>query len=192
MPEEPQTSRGFARKANMARRPTVQQLTMDESATVPDGNNHQYEDPKTPVTPKSPRSPRSPFRFPSKKPQQEDENHNPQMQGADPQSRVNLPSSQTTSSLSNLQRAPTPAADEKNERTQPVRSGFFGNYKASRSSNRLQSDSARPANEESISQDAERPVTTRKVSAQEPIRTGTTLHVSLPHFFYHSLTLYSI
>jgi hypothetical protein len=41
----------------------------------------------------------------------------------------------------------------------------------------LQSDSARPGTEEGISKE-EHPATTRKVSAQEPTKTGTTLLVS--------------
>ena len=164
----------------------VQPLTLDESVTVPDDSQH-VESPRTPITPKSPRSPRSPFRFAGKKAQLDDEM--PQMQAADPQSRANLPPSHTTPSLSNLQRAATGAHDEKNERGQPTRSGFFANYKASKSSSRLQSDSARPTNEESISNHAERPIITRKVSTQEPIRPGTTLLVSSSPYVCHSLTI---
>jgi hypothetical protein len=167
----------------------VQALMLDESPAAPDGSQY-VEPPRTPVTPKSPKSPRSPFRFAGKKAQLDDEK--PQMQEADHQARANLPPSHTTPSLSNLQqRAPAPGADEKNERAaQPARSGFFGNYKASKSSSRLQSDSARPANEESVPRDAERHVITRKVSAQEPIKAGTTLLVS-PRLatLSHSLTI---
>jgi hypothetical protein len=170
----------------MARRSNVQPLTLDESATVPDGSQF-VESPKTPVTPRSPRSPRSPFRFAGKRAQLDDEK--PQMQAADHQSRANLTPSHTTPSLSNLQRAATGAPDEKNDRGQPSRSGFFGNYKASKSSSRLQSDSARPANEEAISNDVDRPVITRKVSEQEPTRPGTTLLVSSLTYVCHSLTI---
>jgi hypothetical protein len=170
----------------MARRSNLEPLTLDESTTAPD--TLQYvEGPKTPVTPKSPRSPRSPFRFTTKKPQLEDDQ--PPTHAADPPSRTALPASHTTPSLSTLQRQAAHAGEEKNDKGQPARSGFFGNYKASKSSSRLQSDSARPASEDNMSTDADRSVITRKVSSQEPTRSGTTHPVSAFSYHYHSLTI---
>lgn len=179
--------------------------------------NTQYpiESPRTPVTPmtpKSPKSPRSPFRFAAKRPPLDDDKPQTQTHTADPQSRANLPPSLTTPALSSLQqqqqrqqqqqqqqqqRAAGSVTDEKAERgqhqqqpqQQSTRSGFFGNYKASKSSSRLQADNARPATEEGISRDEQNPGTTRKVSAQEPTASGTTVLVS-PSSFHRLLLLH--
>lgn len=159
----------------MARRSNIQPLTLDDAASVSSASadhdrNRPYglDSPKTPVTPKSPTSPRSPFRFTTKRPQWEGEK-SPMQATA---STTTLPPSHTSSSLLNLQ-APA-AADEKSDSGQPVR-GFFGNYKATKSTSRLQSDNTRPANGDSMSRDVEHPVMMRKGSAQEPARSGTTL-----------------
>ena len=169
----------------MAPRSNLQTLTLDEES-APDDAHQKIKSPRSPVTPKSPRSPRSPFSFSTKKSQFEDEQQ-PSMQAADhPRT---LPSSNSAASISNHQQA----AEDRTDRGQPVLGGFFGNYKASRSSSRLQADAPPATDESSMSRDAERPVISRKVSSQDPTRTGTTLppfHLSFcPISLLYSLTL---
>jgi hypothetical protein len=130
---------------------------------------------QSPLSPKSPTSPKSPFRFSSKKGQGEQ----PPMQIADTLSiRSTFPPSQNSVSLPSLQIDSTASgAPEKQEREKPARSGFFSNYKASKSSSRLQhADAAKHSTtEESMSRDTDRP---GKVSSQDVSRIGTTPSVS--------------
>ena len=139
--------------------------------------------PRSPLSPISPRSPKSPFRLSTKKGQYQGEH--PSMQPAESQqSRTTFPPSQNTVSLPSLQQYSGPAVgqerqqERERERERPSRSGFFSNYKASKSSSRLQnSDTVRQVTEDSMSRDTDRPAMPGRVSSQEHTRTGTT-------FFY--------
>ena len=164
----------------MARKSTPQPLTLADSANV--DSEHDFLD--SPLSPKSPKSPRSPFRFTSstKKEALQSQVDQSSMHAADPaQNRTtNLPPSQTTPSLSALQQSSAGlSSEERQERERPTRSGFFSNYKASKSSSRLQSqDAGRLVTEDSMSRDTDHPAMSGKVSSQEATRSGTTLSVS--------------
>lgn len=108
------------------------------------------------------------------------------MQGPEPhhsQHAADLPQSQTVPSLSQYS-----AAEENNtsrERERPARTGFFSNYKASKSTTRFQSsaDAARPGTQDSMSRDAEqRPAMAGRVSSKESTRNSKTHFVSVVNF----------
>ncbi|TAQ87302.1 hypothetical protein B7494_g4391 [Chlorociboria aeruginascens] len=153
----------------MSRKSTPQPLTLVDTPLVGEERSYIHSpSPKTSASLKSPKSPKSPFRFSSKKSPGEP----PSMQPADTQqTQRDLPSSKTSPSLT------TPYAQtlessggldqEKEERERSSRSGIFSNYKASKSSNRLQPDNSKPDSYESMSRDTERPPMIRKVSSQE-------------------------
>ena len=162
----------------MARKSTPQPLTLQD----PIVNDEQdfINNPKSPLSPTSPKSPRSPFRFTSSKKAQS-QSEQPSMQAAEPlQNRTNLPTSQTTPSLSLPQQySGDSGGQERQEREPPTRSGFFSNYKASKSSSRLQpSDTVRSVSEDNMSRDTDRPAMSGKVSSQETTRTGTNHPIS--------------
>jgi hypothetical protein len=70
-------------------------------------------------------------------------------------------------------------AEEKPER--PVRSGFFSNYKASKSASRLHNTESKPdLTDDKMSRDTVRPAMSGKVSSQEPARSGKTLLFRMP------------
>ncbi len=161
----------------MTRKSMPQPLTLPDgpdSTTVIDEQERFIASPTSPLSPKSPRSPRSPFRFNSSKRTQDDL---PPMQVAESlQSRANIPSSQSLSSIQIL-----PSGQENQIQERPARGGFFSNYKASKGSGRLQNqDAVRPApKEEGMSRDTDRPAMASKVSAKESGRTGTSHVVPL-------------
>ena len=155
----------------MTRKSTPQPLTLTDPSVVVD--EYENDSPRSPYSVKSPKSPRSPFRFNSSKKSQSEL---PSMQAAEPQSRSNLPPSQ---SLSSLDQYPSASGQQKQERDRPAISSFFSNYKAAKSSSRLQnSESARPVTEDSMSRDTDHPSMAGKVSTKETTRTGTTHSVS--------------
>jgi hypothetical protein len=162
----------------MARKSTPQPLTLP-GPTIGNDAHELIDSPNTrsPLSPKSPRSPRSPFKFTSSKKGEE-----PSMQPPETQTpRATLPSSQTTPSLSTTQQSSVASAGhDKQDQDRPVRSGFFSNYKASKSSSRLQnSDTVRQVPEDSMSRDTDRPTAmSGKVSSQETAKAGTTIFVS--------------
>lgn len=182
----------------MSRKSNPQPLTLRDAGTgtgtgTGTGNSlnvnpspNFIDTPRSPLSPISPRSPKSPFRLSTKKGQ--DQSENPSMQAAESQqSRTTLPPSQNTVSLPSLQQYSGNGAQEKQqkqhqqerERERPVRSGFFSNYKASKSSSRLQnSDTVRQVTEDSMSRDTDRPAMPVRVSSQENTRNGTTHSVS--------------
>jgi hypothetical protein len=157
----------------MVRKSTPQPLTL-QNPIAHDEHNF-IDNSKSPLSATSPKSPRSPFKFTSSKKSQGEQ---PSMQAAEPlQNRTNLPTSQTTPSLSPLQQySGDSGGQERQERERPARSGFFSNYKASKSSSRLQpSDTVRQVSEDNMSRDTDHPAMSGKVSPQETTRTGTTL-----------------
>jgi len=178
----------------MTRKSIPQPLTLGVSSAAADEEQREHEhdfidSPRSPLSVKSPKSPRSPFRFNSSKKSQSEL---PSMQAAEPyQPRSNLPPSQ---SLSSLQQYTAAAGGQENqERERPAKSGFFSNYKAAKSSSRLQnSDSARPVTEDSMSRDADRPTMAGKVSSKETKRAGITHAVSSLLFRCRLLTLPSM
>jgi hypothetical protein len=166
----------------MARKPTPQPLSIsssqsEEADTVDAG-------PKSSQSLKSPRSPRSPFRFSTKLGQGFGEQ--PSMQGAEIQeSHRDFSSSPTTTSAPSLSQTLISGRQSSRDRgreqdrpgTSPAKGGFFSNYKASKSSSRLQSETAKQA-EDSMSRDNDRPAMLGKVSASDGNRSGKTLVVS--------------
>ena len=171
---------GAKAKAKMARKSTPQPLTLADPTNVDD--EHHFID--SSLSPKSPKSPRSPFRFThsTKKVGVQSQGEQSSVHVTDPQQTrtTNLPSSQTTPSLSALQQSSAGSSgEERQERERPTRSGFFSNYKASKSSSRLQSqDAGRLVTEDSMSRDTDRPAMSEKVSSQEATRSDTTHPVS--------------
>lgn len=163
----------------MARKSTPQPLTLP-NPTIVDGDSNFNDDPTSPLSPKSPRSPRSPFRFNSSKRTQSEL---PSLQAAAElqQPRATLSSSQTTPSFLALQQnsGGTEQQQQQQKQEHPARGGFFSNYKATKSSSRLQNnaDSTRQP-EDRMSRDTDRPAMSGKVSSRDKSRTGTTMQVS--------------
>ena len=159
----------------MARKSTPQPLTMPDRTAVDE--QHDFIDGPSPLSPKSPTSPRSPFRFNTSKKAHSEQ---PPMQTAELHSRTAIPASPRDVSLSTILPSSANAGEgdqEKQER--PARSGFFSNYKASKSSSRLQNaEAARKVSDDSMSRDTDRPAMPGKVSSKEFVRTGTTALVS--------------
>ncbi|TVY89828.1 putative Rho-type GTPase-activating protein [Lachnellula willkommii] len=135
--------------------------------------------PKSPLSPISPKSPKSPFRLSTKKGQYQGEHPSIQLQPAESQpSRTTLPPSQNAVSLPSLQQYSDNAAvgPERQERDRPARTGFFSNYKASKSSSRIQnSDTIRHVTEDTMSRDTERPTMSGRVPSQEHARTESSV-----------------
>ncbi|KAG4437899.1 hypothetical protein IFR05_006618 [Cadophora sp. M221] len=164
----------------MARKTTPQPLTLPNPNLV-DNDLDFIGSPKSPLSPKSPRSPRSPFRFNSKRTQSE----LPSMQAAESQqSRTTaLSSSQTTPSLSAISQfsdGPEQQQQQQQKQERPARSGFFSNYKASKSSSRLQNNPD-PASQpdDRMSRDTDRPAMSGRVSSKENTRTESSLDRSV-------------
>ena len=155
----------------MARKSNPQPLILAEPTIVQNEQNFlDLDTPKSPMSLKSPKSPRSPFKFTTKKPQSEQ----PSMQAAEPQNqtRTELPQSQTVAALHIFAAAEEQRQEQRQER--PTRSGFFSNYKASKSSSRLQNSENKTVVAEDMSRDTDRPAMSGKVSAQEAGRNGKT------------------
>ena len=151
-------------------------LSLAEPTTV-DAEDDFLDSPRSLLNPVSPRSPRSPFRFTSTKKGVQAQGEQ-SLQGPDPPQTpsVNPSLSQTTGSLPALQQSSTVSSGEENqEREKPARSGFFSNYKASKSSSRLQSqDTPKTTPEDSMSRDTDRPAMSGKDSTQEAAKSGMT------------------
>ena len=175
---------------NMARKSTPQPLNLAEPTTVNDERD-LLDSPISPSTPSSPKSLRSPFRFTGTKKGLQIQGDQ-SLRAVDPRRNptANLPLSQTTGSLSTLQSSSAVSSgEERQERDRPVRTGFFSNYKASKSLSRLQpQDAARRVSEESMSRDTDHPQMSGKVSSQEVTRSGTTHLVSSRLFSCYRLT----
>jgi hypothetical protein len=157
----------------MARKP--QPLMLGNSPMIDREEENDFNDrtsTRSALSPKSPKSPRSPFRFNTSKKTQSDQ---PLMQTADSQpTQTNLPPSASLSSIQSY----TPASG-KPEKERPTRTGFFSNYKASKSSSRLQHNpDVAKLGPEDMSRDTDRPAMSGKVSSKENSRSGTTLDVS--------------
>jgi hypothetical protein len=160
----------------MARKSNPQPLILTEPSLVQNEQNFlDLDTPRSPMSLKSPKSPRSPFKFTTKKPQPEQ----PPMQAAEPQqqSRTEFPHSQTAPALHIFSAGGEEQRQERPER--PTRTGFFSNYKASKSSSRLQNSENKTVVAEDMSRDTDRPAMSGKVSAQEAARNGKTFLVSL-------------
>jgi hypothetical protein len=164
----------------MGRKPTPQPLAISPTSFEDEENNIIEPGPKSAPSLRSPRSPRSPFRFSSKLGQGFDDH--PSMQPAEEQEhRRNFSSSPTTPSHPSFQ--PPSGSDRQEGRnwvqeqarpsTSPGKGGFFANYKASKSSSRLQPvDTIRQVAEEPMSRDTDRPVAAMKAASSEPRRRG--------------------
>jgi hypothetical protein len=177
----------------MGRKPTPQPLdissrdgsgTGDRDSNGNFNNDRIYIDAPPRSAPLSLRSPRSPFRFSSKVAQggfgsqplvhlveHQDPSRNP-------------PSSPTNPSIPTLQQPIGFGRQEDLERgqererpsTSPVKGGFFSNYKASKSSSRLQPvDTIRQLTEETMSRDGDQPELSGSVSTLEGKKNGITL-----------------
>jgi hypothetical protein len=163
----------------MGRKPTPQPLAISPTSLEDEESNIIEPGPKSAPSLRSPRSPRSPFRFSTKLGQGFGDH--PSMQPAEEhEHRRNFSSSPTTPSqpsfqqpsLSDRQEGRSQRQEQARPSTPPGKSGFFSNYKASKSSSRLQPvDTIRQVAEEKMSRDTERPVASAKV-ASEPRRRG--------------------
>ncbi|THV55331.1 hypothetical protein BGAL_0010g00500 [Botrytis galanthina] len=98
-----------------------------------------------------------------------------------------IPASQTLPSLASFQPSSSPRTPDKvvGIKEKPSRTGFFSNYKASKSASKLQSSSSsnisRQVNvveDNNMSRDTDRPAMSGKVSSQDTKRSGTTHSVS--------------
>jgi len=163
----------------MARKTTLQPLTLPEATNVGDNSDYQLDSPtsRSPFSQKSPRSPRSPFKFTTKKSHQNVDH--PYIQGTEAQTSRQLAYSQTVPSLSTQQYTDSYRGQDQEEARE--RGGFFSNYKASKSSSRLQQATAslvRQEGEDNMSRDTDRPTMGGKVSSGESNRSGTTYLVS--------------
>ena len=140
----------------MARKSTPQPLALADPTIV--GSEPEFFD--NTRTPSSTKSPRSPTR---------------------------IPPSQTTQSLSAFQNNPGPSQEGVDrERDRPARGGFFSNYKASKSSSRIQPpDTFGDVGEDSMSRDTDRPAMPRKASSQDASRKGISCLVSPPLFRHY-------
>ena len=154
----------------MARKSTPQPLTLADPKNLV--NDEQDSFGRSPLSPKSPKSPRSPFRFNSKKNSstqiQQSQPDQSLMQASDTQQfRATLPPSHTAPSLSSTQTSEVSGTQEKQER--PSRSGFFSNYKASKSSSRLQqTETVRQVQDDTMSRDTDRAGLEKKGSENKP------------------------
>lgn len=182
----------------MARKSTPQPLSLAETKTLvhDHGTDGFLDSPRSQLSAKSQKSPRSPFKFTATKKGQQSQGQGEQSptQIADSQENrtTNLLPSQTSASITISQQYPasSTAGEERQGRDRPTRSGFFTNYKASKSSSRLQSQDAGRLmiTEDSVSRDTDRPPMSGKDLSKEASRSGTALFVSslLPRC--HSLT----
>lgn len=188
---------------------TLQPNTGGSRGNGPELNIEQS--PRSPLSAKSPKSPRSPFKFNTKKSQlsqvqaqvqeqqeqQEKQQHqqqeqpqrdetssmqedNSQTSGKDLSITTGIPTSQTLPSLSSFQSSRS--SDKVGVKERPSRTGFFSNYKASKSASKLQSSNiSRQVNaidDNNMSRDTDRPAMSGKVSSLETNRSGTTHFVS--------------
>lgn len=163
----------------MARKSTPQPLTLADTTNIT--TDSFSRSPLSPISPKSPRSPFSKFNAAARKtqpqPQSQLQSEQLPMQTAESQqSRSTLPSSQTAPSLSTQQQT-----SDKQDRDRPSRGGFFSNYKAAKSSSRLQqnAESARQAQEDNMSRDTDR-TGLGGVSSKDKPRSGTNYSLLLP------------
>lgn len=157
--------------SKMARKSTP--LTLNLAPAPLDNERNYVDSSQSPLSLVSPKSPRSPFtsRFSTKKGEQQ-----ASMQASDqPQNRL-------TPSISNssFHQPPTSSGGEgRQDRDKATRSGFFSNYKASKSSSHLQPrDAPNKKSEDSMSRDSDRPTMSGKVSASDAMTTGKTHSVS--------------
>lgn len=162
----------------MGRKPTPQPLAISPTG---DDNEKNITDagPKSAPSLRSPRSPRSPFRFSTKLGQGFGDH--PSMQATEEQERRRNLSSPTTPLQSTFQQTLGSDRPEGRERgpeldrpsTSPVKGGFFSNYKASKSSSRLQpADTIRQVTEDTMSRDTDNPVISGKASSTDGKRRG--------------------
>lgn len=164
----------------MVRKPTPQPLALSPTSLEDEENDTIETGPKSAPSLRSPRSPRSPFRFGTKLGQGFSDH--PSMQSAEEhEHQRNFSSSPTTPSQPSFQQSSSLDRQEGRSRgqeqarpsTSPGKGGFFSNYKASKSSSRLQSvDTIRQVAEEPMSRDTDRPVASTKVASSEPRRRG--------------------
>jgi hypothetical protein len=175
----------------MGRKATPQPLAIPPASIDDEENNNNVDPgPKSAPSLRSPRSPRSPFRFSTKLGQGFGDH--PSMQPPEEQERRrNFTSSPTTPSQPSFQQ---PLGSERQEgrsrgqeqdrpSTSPGKSGFFSNYKASKSSSRLQPvDTIRQVTEEPMSRDTDRPAAPVKVANSEIRRRGEGPLASHPFF----------
>lgn len=152
----------------MARKSTPQPLTLAESTNIT--SDSFQRSPLSPISPKSPRSPFSKFSATARKLHSQTQADLPvQAVESQPSSQTHtLPSSQTVPALPTQQQT-----TDKQDRDRPSRGGFFSNYKASKSSSRLQekAESARQQQEDIMSKDTDRPVIA-VVSSKDKPRSG--------------------
>jgi len=166
----------------MGRKPTPQPLALSPTSFTEEENNIIEPGPKTAPSLRSPRSPRSPFRFSTKLGQGFGDQPSIQSTEEHEYQRI-FSSSPTTPSQSSFQQSSVSDRQEGRSRgqeqarpsTSPGKSGLFSNYKASKSSSRLQPvDTIRQVPEETMSRDTDRPIVSTKVTSSEARKRGNT------------------
>ncbi|KAG9241878.1 hypothetical protein BJ878DRAFT_203689 [Calycina marina] len=149
----------------MARKSQPQPLMLPDNVNSgSDSQKPSYADsPKSPLSIKSPKSPKSPsiFRFPAKK-----------TPPSPPQIGQSMQSTHASHNRSQLTQSVTLPAlnqytvkEENQDREKPTRSGFFSNYKATKSQKSLDHKTTG----EKICRDAEHPAMSEKNSTKEPV-----------------------
>lgn len=164
----------------MGRKATPQPLAIPPSSLENDNASGIDPGPKSAPSLRSPTSPRSPFRFSTKLGQGFGDN--PSIRSTEEQERRrNFSSSPTTPLQPTFQHHLGSDRQEGRDRrpeldrpsTSPAKGGFFSNYKASKSSSRLQqAENLRQATEETMSRDTDRPVGSVKIASSEGKRRG--------------------
>lgn len=164
----------------MGRKPTPQPLAISPTSLNDEENDIIEPGPKSAPSLRSPKSPRSPFRFSTKLGQGFGDQ--PSMQPAEEhEHRRNFSSSPPTPSQPSFQQPSGSGRQEGRSRgqeqarpsTSPGKGGFFSNYKASKSSSRLQPvNTIRQVTEETMSRDTDRPIASTKVASSEARRRG--------------------
>ena len=166
----------------MGRKPTPQPLAISPTSLNDEENDIIEPGPKSAPSLRLPRSPRSPFRFSTKLGQGFGDQ--PSMQPAEEhEQRRNFSSSPTTPLQPSFQQPSGSGRQEGRSRgqeqvrpsTSPGKGGFFSNYKASKSSSRLQPvNTIRQVTEETMSRDTDRPIASTKVASSDARRRGNT------------------
>lgn len=150
----------------MAPKSNPQPLRLDQVGNIDQEDVVDARSPRSPLSSKSPRSPRIPFGFPSSK-RTKSQGANLTLDIADLEATTPTEASSQPAGLLPAQEAAQPLSvhQEKTESDRPTRTGFFSNYKASRSASRLQT-------EQDLAQDTDEPQLSSSLPSQESKRNG--------------------
>ncbi|RFU26172.1 hypothetical protein B7463_g10177, partial [Scytalidium lignicola] len=157
----------------MARKSNPQALRLEQ---VGDIDYHDLIDSPSPRSPplssRSPKSPRIPFSFPSKRSRSQGGNLALQIPDVEQPSQAEASQAAATAvasaSAAQEQLRPSTSAQEKTDPERPARTGFFSNYKNSKSSSRLHTE--RKNTEQNMSRDNDPPQLSSSIILQESKR----------------------